>query len=397
MIANRVSFSIEMTDKAFITIVYHFSVYIVVYVTIITIMRVLSIFGTRPEAIKMCPLVRELEITKGIESLVCLTGQHREILKQVIDIFGISIDYDLDVMKPNQTLFDLTGNVLSGLEKVFEKEKPDIVLVHGDTTTSFTAALAAFYQKIPVGHVEAGLRTYNKYSPYPEEINRSLVSRIADIHFAPTEVNKKNLAKEGIIKDVFVTGNTVVDAVKTIAEKNAVQKEKRLILVTAHRRENWGEPLKQICHAILQIREKFDDVEFIYPVHPNPEVRKIVNSLLDNQDRVLLTEPLDLREMYTLISKSYLVLTDSGGLQEEVPVFDVPVLVLRTETERPEAVDAGTVKVIGNETEKIVSASSELLENKDAYEKMANAVNPYGDGTASKQIVKYLLEWWDHR
>jgi len=370
-------------------------------------MKILSVFGTRPEAIKMCPLVLELEANEAIDSVVCLTGQHREMLKQVIDVFNIKVKYDLDIMRPAQTLFTLTSDVLLNIEEVLEEEKPDIVLVHGDTTTSFTAALAAFYEQIPVGHVEAGLRTYDKYSPFPEEMNRRFTSCIADIHFAPTETNRLNLAKEGIDKDVYVTGNTVIDSFKTTVREDYVFKNetlravcssgKRQVLVTAHRRENWGAPLEQICRAIIELSGMYPDMEFIYPVHLNPVVRDAVFGLLSGEGRVHLLDPIDVEDMHNLMSRSYLVLTDSGGLQEEAPAFGVPVLVLRTETERPEAVEAGTVRVIGVEKENIVSAVKELAENKQVYDDMARAKNPYGDGKASERIVKHLLEWYKKR
>ena len=370
-------------------------------------MKVLSVFGTRPEAIKMCPLILELEANAEIESVVCLTGQHREMLKQVIDVFRIQVQYDLDIMRPKQDLFSITSDVLMNLKEVFEKESPDIVLVHGDTTTSFTAALAAFYQKIPVGHVEAGLRTRDKYSPFPEEINRSCVSRIADIHFAPTETNLENLAEEGVREDVYVTGNTVIDSFKaTVRENYAFHNEylrglqsadKRTVLVTAHRRENWGRPLERICAAIKELTEIYEDMEFIYPVHLNPAVREIVFDLLSGIERVRLLDPIDVEDMHNLMSRSYLVLTDSGGLQEEAPAFGVPVLVLRTETERPEAVLAGTVRVVGVETEDIVVAVKDLAENEQAYDEMAKAINPYGDGKASERIVRHLLSWYSAR
>jgi len=370
-------------------------------------MKVLSVFGTRPEAIKMCPLVLELEANKGIESVVCLSGQHREMLKQVIDVFKIHVKYDLDIMRPKQTLFTLTSDVLLSTEEVYDRENPDIVLVHGDTTTSFAAALAAFYKKIPVGHVEAGLRTYDKYSPFPEEMNRTFTSHIADIHFAPTETNKSNLAAEGIMDHVYVTGNTVIDAFKTTVKKDFVFHDevlralrldgKRIVLVTAHRRENWGRPLEQICRAISRLKDMYKDMEFIYPVHLNPIVRETVSGMLNGVERVHLLDPVDVEDMHNLMSKSYLVLTDSGGLQEEAPAFGVPVLVLRTETERPEAVDAGTVRVVGFETDDIVAAVRELAENRQAYDGMASAANPYGDGKASERIVKHLLEWKTER
>ena len=366
-------------------------------------MKVLSVFGTRPEAVKMCPLILELEANAEIESVVCLTGQHREMLKQVIGVFKIHAKYDLDVMRPAQTLYTLTSDVLLNFEEVLEKEEPDVVLVHGDTTTTFAAALAAFYKKLPVGHVEAGLRTYDKYSPFPEEMNRVFTSCIADIHFAPTENNRKNLADEGIRDNVYVTGNTVIDSFKTTVQKNYIFHDevlrglnlegKRLVLITAHRRENWGAPLERICRAIVRLKDLYQDMEFIYPVHPNPAVRETVFSLLTGVERVHLLDPVDVEDMHNLISRSYLVMTDSGGLQEEAPAFGVPVLVLRTETERPEAVDAGTVRVVGVETDDIVAAARELAENKKSYDRMANAVNPYGDGKASERIIAHLLEW----
>ncbi len=366
-------------------------------------LKVMSVFGTRPEAIKMCPLVKELERYSEIESIVCLTGQHREMLQQVIDIFGTQVKYNLDIMQPKQTLTTITTAVLEKMESVLEEEKPDIVLVHGDTTTSFVAALAAFYQQIPVGHVEAGLRTFDKYSPFPEEMNRSLTGRIAELHFAPTENNKKNLANENIVKNVFVTGNTVIDAFQTtvkegyqykVQELNHIDtKNKRCILMTAHRRENLGEPLENICRAVRRIAVEYEDIEIVYPVHLNPMVQNAVHGILDGVERVHLIQPLDVEDMHNLMSRSYLVLTDSGGLQEEAPARGVPVLVLRTETERPEAVEAGTVKVIGVNESDIYNSTKEMLVNKELYEKMAKAVNPYGDGHASEKIVQAIMKW----
>lgn len=366
-------------------------------------MKVMSVFGTRPEAIKMCPLVKELEKAEEIESVVCLTGQHREMLQQVIDIFGTKVKYNLDIMKPRQTLTTITSSILEKIEPVLIEEKPDIVLVHGDTTTSFVVALAAFYQQIPVGHVEAGLRTYDKYSPFPEEMNRCLTGRIAEVHFAPTENNRNNLMREGIIENIFVTGNTVIDAFKTTVKKDYVFKEeglksvdlrnKKCILMTAHRRENLGQPLENICKAVKRIVEKYDDIEVVYPVHLNPVVQETAHRVLDNMDRVHLVAPLDVEDMHNIMARSFLVMTDSGGLQEEAPSCGVPVLVLRTETERPEAVEAGTVKVIGVDEEVIFNEAVKLIDNKSEYEKMAHAVNPYGDGHASERIVAQLLEW----
>lgn len=366
-------------------------------------MKVMSVFGTRPEAIKMCPLVKELGKSEEIESIVCLTGQHREMLQQVIDIFGIDVKYNLDIMQPKQTLTTITTSVLEKIETVLKEEKPDIVLVHGDTTTSFVAALAAFYQQIPVGHVEAGLRTYDKYSPFPEEMNRSLTGRIATLHFSPTENNRKNLAKENVMDHVYVTGNTVIDAFQTTVKDGYVYKDedlkkihfsgKRCILMTAHRRENLGQPLENICRAVKRLVEEFQDIEVVYPVHMNPAVRDTAMAILGELDRVHLIHPLDVEDMHNLMSKSYLVMTDSGGLQEEAPACGVPVLVLRTETERPEAVEAGTVKVVGVNEDEIYRSAVTLLTDQKAYQEMARAVNPYGDGHASERIVKALIEW----
>lgn len=366
-------------------------------------MKVMSVFGTRPEAIKMCPLVKALEENQEIESIVCLTGQHREMLQQVIDIFGIKVKYNLDIMQPRQTLTTITISVLEKMETVLKDEKPDIVLVHGDTTTSSAAALAAFYQQIPVGHVEAGLRTYDKYSPFPEEMNRSLTGRIADLHFSPTENNRKNLAKENVTNHVYVTGNTVIDAFQTTVKEGYIYKDadlqkidfdgKRCILMTAHRRENLGQPLINICNAVKRIVEEYTDIEVVYPVHMNPAVRDTAMDILGDLDRVHLIHPLDVEDMHNLMSKSYLVMTDSGGLQEEAPACGIPVLVLRTETERPEAVEAGTVRVVGIDEEIIYQNAVTLLTNQEEYSRMAKAVNPYGDGHASERIVQAILEW----
>lgn len=366
-------------------------------------MKVMSVFGTRPEAVKMCPLVKAIEHTEGMESVVCLTGQHREMLSQVIDIFGIKVKYNLDIMQPNQTLTTITSAVLMKLEAVLKTEKPDIVLVHGDTTTSMAAALAAYYQQIPVGHVEAGLRTYDKYSPFPEEMNRSLTGRIATLHFAPTQSNKDNLFKENITEGVFVTGNTVIDAFSTTVKPCYRYKDeelsrielsgKKCILMTAHRRENLGSPLENICLAVKRIVSEFSDVEVVYPVHMNPLVRKTVHSILGDTNQVHLINPLDVEDMHNLMSRSYLVMTDSGGLQEEAPSCGVPVLVLRTETERPEAVAAGTVKVVGTNVNSIYESAKMLITDKLSYANMAKAANPYGDGRASEKIVEILRNW----
>ncbi len=366
-------------------------------------MKVMSVFGTRPEAIKMCPLVKKLEETEGIESVVCLTGQHREMLQQVIDIFGTKVKYNLDIMKPRQTLTTITSSILEKIEPVLMEEKPDIVLVHGDTTTSFVVALAAFYQRIPVGHVEAGLRTYDKYSPFPEEMNRTLTGRIAELHFSPTANNKENLRKEGITKNVFVTGNTVIDAFQTTVKPDYQFKDetlrnldltgKKCVLMTAHRRENLGQPLENICNAVKRLAQKYPDFVFVYPVHLNPAVRDTAFRILGDIQNVHLIPPVDVEDMHNIMDRSFLVMTDSGGLQEEAPACGVPVLVLRTETERPEAVEAGTVKVIGVDEETIVNEAVTLIENQEEYHKMAHAANPYGDGHASERIVSHILEW----
>ena len=365
-------------------------------------MKILSIFGTRPEAIKMCPLIKEMRKDDSIESVVCITGQHKEMLYQVLDIFGIVANYDLKIMEPNQTLGMITTKILERLEPVLIKEKPDVVLVHGDTTTSFAAALVAFYQQIPVGHVEAGLRTYDKYSPFPEEMNRNLTGKIASLHFAPTKGNKKNLELENITTNVFVTGNTVIDAMQTTVKENYQFREEKLrdidlcnvsrkfILMTAHRRENFGKPLGDICHAVKRIADEFEDVVFIYPMHKNPNVRGIVTELLGKHERIILTEPLDVEDMHNLINLSHFVLTDSGGLQEEAPALGKPVLVIRTETERPEAVEAGTVEVIGVKEESVYYKIKKLLVDIDKYERMSKAINPYGDGHACERIVEIL-------
>ena len=365
-------------------------------------MKVMSVFGTRPEAIKMCPLVIELQQHSEIESIICLTGQHKEMLRQVMDAFNLKEDYNLNIMRQSQTVSTIVADVLLGMDSVLDEAKPDIVLVHGDTSTSFAAALAAFNHHIPVGHVEAGLRTFNKLSPFPEELNRTLTARIADYHFAPTENNRKNLFAEGVTKGVYVTGNTVIDSFKTTVKENHVFKsdklndlireEKKIVLITAHRRENWGQPLENICNAIKDLANRYTDMAFVYPVHLNPVVRKTVFSVLDSFENVYLLDPLDVIDMHNLMNKSYLVMTDSGGLQEEAPAFGIPVLVLRTETERPEAVEAGTVKVVGVEKETIIREARNLIDNLNEYEKMAHSVNPYGDGNAAPRIAKVLLE-----
>lgn len=365
-------------------------------------MKILTVFGTRPEAIKMCPLVLELKKYSEISCKVCLTGQHREMLRQVMETFGIREDYNLDIMRERQTLTTITTCVLEKLDPVLRELKPDLVLVHGDTTTSFAAALAAFYQQISVGHVEAGLRTGNIYSPFPEEMNRLLTGRITDYHFAPTRKNKENLIKENIRGKIFITGNTVIDAFQTTVRDdyrfgNSVLQEmdyekNRVILVTAHRRENLGGPLEHICRAIRRLTEKYLDIRVIYPVHLNPAVRETVYRILGGNRQVELLDPLDVLDMHNLIARSFMVMTDSGGLQEEAPSFGKPVLVMRTETERPEAVKAGTVKVAGVDEADIFHLADELLSVPEKYAKMAKAVNPYGDGHASERIVKIIMK-----
>lgn len=363
--------------------------------------KVMTVFGTRPEAIKMAPLAIELKKHEEFEPLVCVTAQHREMLDQVLDIFGLKPDYDLDIMKERQTLVGITCRVLEGLDEVFKKEKPDIVLVHGDTTTSFVAALAAFYNQITVGHVEAGLRTFDKYSPFPEEMNRCLTGRITDIHFSPTVKNRNNLIFEAISPGkIYVTGNTVIDALKTTVRndyvfedetlKNVDFENKRVITVTAHRRENLGKPLENICNAIKNIVLTHEDVEVVYPVHLNPAVRETVYSIIGDVPGIHLIEPLTVNELHNAMAKSYMIMTDSGGIQEEAPALAKPVLVLRRETERPEAVEAGTVKIAGTDRETIESMACELLDSKEAYDKMAHAANPYGDGNASERIAEAI-------
>ena len=364
--------------------------------------KVMSVFGTRPEAIKMAPLVKELEKTPEIESIVCVTAQHREMLDQVLEIFDLHPQHDLNIMQARQTLAGITTRALTGLEEVMGKEKPDIVLVHGDTSTTFAGALAAYYNQVKVGHVEAGLRTYDKYQPFPEEMNRQLTGTLTDLHFAPTPLAKEHLLKENIGEDgIFITGNTVIDALAhtieedytfTVEELNKIDfKNKRVIAMTAHRRENLGEPLRNICHAVKRLVEEYPDVEVVYAVHKNPAVVEPVHEILGGNDRIHLTDPLDLKDMHNLMCRSFFVMTDSGGLQEEVPSMGKPVLVLRNVTERPEGVEAGTLKLAGTDEEVIYSMAKELLDNKEEYEKMAQAKNPFGDGQASRRIVESIL------
>lgn len=365
--------------------------------------KVFTVFGTRPEAIKMAPLVLELERTEGIESIVCVTAQHRQMLDQVLEIFGITPDYDLDIMRERQSLAGITKRALEGICEVLEKEKPDIVLVHGDTTTTFAGALAAFYSGVQVGHVEAGLRTYDKWSPFPEEMNRRMTGVLADLHFSPTTANRENLLREGTPEEkIVITGNTVIDALQTTVRENyefsdpvlraLPWKEKRVILMTAHRRENLGEPMYNIMRAVKRIADEFSDVEVVYPVHLNPAVQSVAKEILGEVENVHLIHPLGVQELHNAMNASYIILTDSGGLQEEAPSLGKPVLVLRTETERPEAVEAGTVKVVGVDEDVIYSEAKKLLLCREEYEKMAKAVNPYGDGLASKRIVQAILE-----
>ncbi len=364
--------------------------------------KVMTVFGTRPEAIKMAPLVKELEKREEIESIVCVTAQHRQMLDQVLERFDITPRYDLNIMQERQTLSSITTRALTGLEEVMRQCQPDIVLVHGDTSTTFAGALAAFYCQIQVGHVEAGLRTYDKYSPFPEEMNRKLTTALTDLYFAPTDNNKENLLKEQVeAEKIYVTGNTVIDAVRqtvsdeyvfqTEALKNIDYEGSRVILLTAHRRENLGEPLARIFTAVRTMIETHEDVQVIYPVHLNPAVRETARNILGNHNRIHLIEPVDVEELHNLMNRCYFVMTDSGGLQEEAPSLGKPVLVLRSETERPEAVYAGTVKIAGTETEKILSLANELLDDSAAYAAMSRAVNPYGDGYASRRIVEAIL------
>ncbi len=362
--------------------------------------KVLSVFGTRPEAIKMAPLVLELQKHEEIKSLVCITAQHREMLDSVMEQFGLHADYDLDIMSRGQDLTDITMRVLDKMRAVLREAKPDLVLVHGDTTTTFAGALAAFYEKIPVGHVEAGLRTYDRWSPFPEEMNRTLVGRIATLHFAPTANNERNLRKEAVTGDLYITGNTVIDAMAYTVrgegfssdELNALDLNgKRLITLTCHRRENYGAPMEQIFSAVADIAKAHPEVLIVYPVHLSPVVRETAQKFLAGVENIRLIEPLDAFDMHRLMARSYLVMTDSGGLQEEAPALGKPVLVLRRETERPEAVEAGTVKLAGTEYDAIRAMAEELLTDPDAYEAMAKAVNPYGDGHACPRIAQAIL------
>lgn len=359
--------------------------------------KVMLVFGTRPEAIKMCPLVNELKTREGIQPLVCVTGQHRQMLDQVLEAFSVTPDYDLSVMKDRQTLFDVTANILLKIREVLEAEKPDVVLVHGDTSTTFVTALACFYLQIPVGHVEAGLRTHNIYSPFPEEFNRQAVGIISQYNFAPTEMARDNLLKEGKPAErIFVTGNTAIDALKTTVRSNYTHPElewaegSRLIMITAHRRENLGEPMKHMFRAIRRVCDEHPDVKAIYPIHMNPVVRETAAEILGNDERIHIIEPLDVLDFHNFLSRSYLILTDSGGIQEEAPSLGKPVLVMRDTTERPEGIAAGTLKLVGTEEETIYHNFKELLENPEVYHSMSTASNPYGDGLASVRIADVL-------
>jgi UDP-N-acetylglucosamine 2-epimerase (non-hydrolysing) len=364
--------------------------------------KVMVVFGTRPEAIKMAPVIKELKKVKDINTVVCVTAQHREMLDQVLNLFDIRPDYDMNLMKAEQDLFSITTGVLEGMKTILKKEQPELVLVHGDTTTTFAAALAAFYMCIPVGHVEAGLRTRNKYSPFPEELNRTLTGRLAELHFAPTDTSRENLIAESTAQfKIWVTGNTVIDALlETVKDDyefgpqlEGIDLNKRILLVTTHRRENWGEPMRQIYQALIDLVDEFPDVAVVFPVHKNPVVRNVAEEMLGKRERFHLIEPLDYEPFANLMNQSYLVLTDSGGLQEEAPSLGKPVLVLRDTTERPEAVTAGTVKLIGTNRQRIYDTAHLLLSNKEEYNKMAHAINPYGDGKAARRIVKVVTDF----
>lgn len=359
--------------------------------------KVMIVFGTRPEAIKMCPLVKELKTRKKLETIVCVTGQHREMLNQVLQAFDVVPEFDLSIMKNKQTLFDVTQNILSKMKDILEKVKPDIVLVHGDTSTTFVTSLAAFYLQIPVGHVEAGLRTYDIYSPFPEEFNRQATGIIAKYHFAPTDMSKENLLKEGKDKEcIYVTGNTAIDSLKTTVKEDYRHEmidwvgDDKLIMLTAHRRENLGKPLENMFKAIKKIVDEHKDIKVIYPIHMNPLVRQVANDILGNHERIKIIEPLDVIDFHNFLNKSYIILTDSGGIQEEAPSLGKPVLVMRDTTERPEGVAAGTLRLVGTDENTIYENFKELINNEKVYKNMRNASNPYGDGFASKKIADIL-------
>ena len=359
--------------------------------------KIMLVFGTRPEAIKMCPLVNELKQRKSIQTIVCVTGQHRQMLDQVLGAFNVEPDYDLSIMKQGQTLFDITTNILNRIKEVLDTEKPDVVLVHGDTSTTFVTALACFYMQIPIGHIEAGLRTYDIYSPYPEEFNRQAVSIISKYNFAPTELAKQNLIKEGKNPEcIFVTGNTAIDALKTTVRNDYTHpelewaKDSRLIVITAHRRENLGEPMRNMFRAIRRVMDEHPDVKAIYPIHMNQIVRDTANEILGDDDRIHIIEPLEVLDFHNFLNRSYMILTDSGGIQEEAPSLGKPVLVMRDTTERPEGIAAGTLKLVGTDEENIYHHFKLLLEDDDEYKKMSKASNPYGDGFACKRIADIL-------
>ena len=366
--------------------------------------KVLSVFGTRPEAIKMCPLVKLLEKDDRFESIVCVTAQHREMLDVVLEIFDVKPQYDLNIMSHGQTIIDVANKVLAGVDKVIKECKPDIVLVHGDTSTTLNGALAAFYNQVPIGHVEAGLRTGDIYSPFPEEANRKLTGTITTLHFAPTESNKRNLEKENITKNVYITGNTVIDALLSVVDKNHKFQDdtlnnidftnNKVVLLTAHRRENWGEPMKDIFASVRRLAEENEEVQIIFPMHRNPLIRELAKSSFEGiEEKIHLIEPLEYVDFANLMSRCYLIMTDSGGIQEEAPALGKPVMVLRTETERPEAVEAGTVKLVGIDKETIFNIASKLVNDNEAYEKMAHAANPYGDGEACARILERIFDW----
>ena len=367
--------------------------------------KVMSVFGTRPEAIKMAPLVKELESRKEIDSIVCVTAQHREMLDQVLETFKIKPDYDLNIMKQGQTLAEVTTRALVGLEDVIKEAKPDIVLVHGDTTTTFAGGLAAFYNQVAIGHVEAGLRTYDKYSPFPEEMNRQMVDCMTDMCFAPTKLSKENLLKQNIPEEkIFVTGNTAIDAMKTTVSKeynneelNWIKDNERLVLLTAHRRENLGDPMRHIFRAIRRLCDEFEDIKVIYPIHKNPKVREVANEVFDGCDKVRLIEPLEVFDFHNFQNKSYIIMTDSGGIQEEAPSLGKPVLVLRDTTERPEGIDAGTLKLVGTDEETIYKEAKKLLTDQKEYNKMSKASNPYGDGHASERITDAIIVYFKNK
>lgn len=361
--------------------------------------KIMLVFGTRPEAIKMCPLVNELKKRENVKTIVCVTGQHRQMLDQVLDMFNVIPDYDLSIMKEKQTLFDITSNIINSIKTVLETVNPDIVLVHGDTSTAFASALACFYMKIPVGHIEAGLRTYNLNSPYPEEFNRQAISLVAEYNFAPTELAKQNLLREGKKESsVYVVGNTVIDALKTTVKADYEHPEldwakgSKLIFITAHRRENLGEPMRNMFRAIRRVLDEYDDIKALYPIHMNPQVRMTAQEELAGNDRIHIIEPLEVFDCHNIMARSYLILTDSGGIQEEAPSLEKPVLVMRDTTERPEGVSAGTLKLVGTKEENIYNNFKLLIENQDVYYKMAHTSNPYGDGYTSKKIADILVK-----